>query len=164
MLKQPCDSPVIFRVFQYWAYTQYILESGESTNQFYRQILIDIYIFAHDLKAPGLQNAVVDLCVDKFAKEPLVPAAQLRMIHEKLTKRSGLRRLFLGWDAAFMIDLKEPFTRETLEALIEGCPKELLCDLSFANSVQLMGNDPLQSQFKAYRFAFYSAWAKRRLP
>ncbi len=92
MLELPSEDPGTFESFQLWAYTGSILEEGENAAGISWEILVSLYIFGNAHGISGLQNAVIDLIIDKHDVDKKTPIVEIRKIWGQTSEASPLRR------------------------------------------------------------------------
>lgn len=86
----------VFERFQAWAYTNQIVQRGESIKDVGHEMIIGLYLLAELCGIPLLQNATIDLIIDKAAKlHSAPPMICSRLIYENTTSSSLLRKLFV---------------------------------------------------------------------
>lgn len=95
VLELPDDNAVAFKRFQLWVYTKKILEEGEREDAIKRKTLAKLYFFGEVRGIPDLQNAAIDVLMDKVRGTNTVPPGYLRLIYENTPDGSPLRRLYV---------------------------------------------------------------------
>jgi len=121
LLELPSEDPGTFESFQLWAYTGSILKEGENTAGISWETLVGLYIFGDAHGISGLQNAVIDLMIDKNDVDKKIPIEEIRKIWGQFSEASPLRRLVLEMSACngavtlwFMRGDRSEFSKEFL--------------------------------------------------
>lgn len=98
-LELPEENVVMFKRFQLWLYTNYVLEKGEEPTEIDWITLAELYIFGEMCGIPDLQNAAIDILINKHCKQNAIPTNTFCLVYEKTPKDSSLRRLCVDWMA-----------------------------------------------------------------
>ena len=110
-----------------------------------------LYIFGELRGIPVLQNATIDLLIDKQATENIVPTTLLHRVYENLPDNSPLRKLLVDWSSS-LGGLDMWF--ET-SATVDQCPKEFLIDLTVAPYLHKKGTKLVVGNFKSVRGSYH---------
>ena len=142
------ESTVMFKHFELWVYTGNFLAKDESEADISWHSLLDLYIFGEKCGVPDLQNAAIDVLIDKQSSEKTIPTEYLPRIYDNTPENSSLRRLVVDWMACLVKMIpndryapdpagapSEWFKEETREEY----PKDFLFDLAFAQSQLIWG-------------------------
>ena len=95
VLELPEDDPEMFAHFELWLYTGNILESHESVKDITWDVLTRIYSFGEARGIPELQNAAIDVYIDKYYASSKIPIHLLNFIYENTLDSSPLRNLLV---------------------------------------------------------------------
>lgn len=131
ILRPSDEDPNTFNQFQLWAYTDKILQEGETHQNITVDRLVKLYLFGSMYGISALQNAAMDLFIDKqLASHSFLRFAIIPQIYEKTLAGAPLRRFLVDYcachgslDTWFGEDKKEDFGYFT---------KEFLADLAVA--------------------------------
>lgn len=106
----------IFERYQAWAYSDRIVQRGETIKDLGYEMIIGLYILAELCCIPRLQNAAIDIIIDKAAFHHTVPPMTCsRLIYENTTSASLLRELFEDMTTRSRLRDHESFDTETSE-------------------------------------------------
>ena len=120
------EDPRAFEYFQLWAYTGHIITESETEKDITNTVLVQLYVFAEARDISRLQNAAIDVLIDKIATSNTIPTAQLPFVYANTTEHYLLRRLFID-EMATTCDLHNPkYFREPDRNMY---PTEFLVDL-----------------------------------
>ena len=146
------EDTTTFKHFQFWLYTNNIIHKSETVEDVSWQSLISLYIFAEVRDIADLQNAAMDILIDKEALEDAIPISEFDRIYEQTHESSPLRRIAIDWltHVATLVPGRyvEVFHRDTF-------PKEALIDLVFAQYALRVGEKALIKDFKAVRSDYH---------
>lgn len=120
------DDPVVFSHFELWLYTGKILELHESVKNIAWRVLTKIYLFGDARGIPELQNATIDLYIDKNYAAKEIPTYEINLIYENTLENSPLRRLLVDF-MSFNTVLTDPGWFS--ENVNSRYPKQFLLDL-----------------------------------
>ncbi len=79
--KMPDEDAEVFKYFQHWAYTDCIIAESETESDIEGKLLIQLYIFAEACCIPRLQNAMIDVLIDRMATLNAIPLQALDFIY-----------------------------------------------------------------------------------
>ena len=99
VLELPEENPVMFKHFQLYVYTGHFLAKEESEADISRASLLGLYIFGEMCGIPDLQNAAIDVLIDKQSSQNIIPTDSLLRVYNNTPEDSSLRRLFVDWIA-----------------------------------------------------------------
>lgn len=163
-LELPDEDSTMFEHFELWVYTGKFLANGESEANISWESLVGLYIFGKIRGVPDLQNAAIDVLIDKQSSLNEIPTNQLSRIYDCTPEDSPLRRLFVDWMAClptiFPNDRHTPtpagapyqWFKEPTRKLY---PKDFLFDLVFALSQLRTGSRTAITNFKSERADYY---------
>ena len=163
-LDLPDEDVIVFKRFQLWLYTNYILERGEELKEINYITLVKLYIFGDMCGIPDLQNAAFDILINKKAKEKSLPGSILSLVYEKTPEDSSLRRLCVDWMAYQCVFRSNDRHAPTppgaphewfKEEARNRYPKDLLFDLIIALCELKDGVKPNITNFKDVRSQYY---------
>ena len=153
----PDESPVMFKLFELWVYTGNFLAKDESEADISWLSLLDLYIFGEKCGVPDLQNAAIDVLIDKQSSQKIIPTDTLVRIYDNTPEDSSLRRLFVDW-MANLVNLipNDKYASEPAEARChwfneesrDKYPKDFLFDLAIAQSQLIFGQNRRIYDFK----------------
>ena len=128
VLRLPEDDPNLFRYFQLWAYTKNFLEDGEILDTVEYKVLMDLHIFGDKYGVQDLQNAAIDVLIDKANATKMYPISLFDHVYRNTASDSRLRQLCVDWTLWRLdyMDISEGSRRDRF-------PKEFLFDLALAN-------------------------------
>ena len=149
----PEEDPEAFEYFQFWTYTGRIITESETEKDITESILIQLYVFAETRCIPRLQNAAIDLLIDKMATSNTIHVNCLHFVYANTAEGSLLRRLFVE-EIATTCALDDPncFAQCTRDMF----PIDFLFDLIQVQS-QRVGKKRLRTtHFKQYRSSYHT--------
>lgn len=164
-LSLPDEDPVMFHHFQLWVYTGNLFAKEETEAGISWESLVGLYIFGEMRGIPDLQNAAIDVLIDKNSSSKIIPTRDiLPRLYNDTPEGSSLRRLFVDWMACLTV--MSPNDRYTAtppgepyqwfkEETRKNYPKDFLFDLVFALSELKSGKKPTISNFKLKRADYY---------
>jgi hypothetical protein len=152
-IEMPEEDAEVFKYFQLWAYTDCILTESETEKDILPILLIKLYIFAEARCMPRLQNAVIDLFIDKMVTSNSVPVKQLNFIYANTADGSLLRRLFVDLSASTISLSKSTWVMEQFKSLDTT---EFLFDLIIAQSERLASSKVSIGCFRQIRSQYYA--------
>ncbi|KAL2044447.1 hypothetical protein N7G274_003152 [Stereocaulon virgatum] len=146
------EDVTMFKHFQYWLYTNNIIDESETVKEMTWQSIVSLYIFAEVRDIPDLQNAAMDIMINKVSLEHRIPAREFHQIYEQTDENSPLRRIAIDWlahlgrlvPAEWLVE----FDKDTF-------PKEALVDLVFAQYELRVGTRALIKDFGALRSDYH---------
>ncbi len=147
----PEDDANVFEHFQFWIYTGNLLETSEPPIKISWEILIGLYHFGDARDIPALQNAAIDLIIDKEHASNHLSPPWLRQIYQ-MPKKSPLRRLLADFMAHLAKLDAEPWISENMKA---SYPREFLLDLTAALYELSSGQRKRIKSFKAIRSEYH---------
>lgn len=163
-LELPEENVVMFKRFQLWLYTNYILEKGEEPTEIDWNTQAELYIFGEMCGIPDLQNAAIDILINKQCKQNAIPTSTFCLVYEKTPEGSSLRRLCVDWMACRAKLRSNHGHAPTLpgasnewfkEKTRNWYPKDLLFDLVIALSELKDGVKPSITSFKSERAKYH---------
>ncbi|KAK4695923.1 hypothetical protein P7C71_g1920, partial [Lecanoromycetidae sp. Uapishka_2] len=146
------DDPEVFKRFQLWVYTDKVLEKGEAYGDISWTTLIELYVFGSIRGITDLQNAVVDILIDKSKSDNEVPTGDLQYIYNNTPEGSPLRRLLIDWTVFKGVLTSESWFSEDLRCVY---PADFLFDVASAQYVMICSKKPRVKDFKASRQDYY---------
>lgn len=152
-IEMPEEDAEVFKYFQLWAYTDCILTESETEKDILPILLIKLYIFAEARCIPRLQNAVIDLFIDRSITSNSVPFKQLNFIYANTADGSLLRRLFVDISASTISLSKNTWVVEQFKSLDTT---EFLFDLILAQSERLVSSKVTMGYFRQIRSQYYA--------
>ena len=144
VLRLPDDDPTLFRHFQLWVYTKQILEDGKALDTVSYKLLINLHIFGDKYGMPNLQDAAIDVLIDKAIATKKYPTSLFDHVYQNTASDSRLRELCVDW-TLFRLDHVVIFEGSKRDRF----PKDFLVDLALAFS----GLTQLSNGRKAIDFA-----------
>lgn len=152
MLELPEKDAVIFATFRLWVYTNKLLEEGEAYEDILWGTLTRLYVFGETRGISDLQDAVVDVLIDKRASCKKVPTGQFDYVFQNTPIGSPLRRLVVDWSIA-----KGNLTPEGWFAEETKCrfPTDFLFDLACAQNAIIDGKRAKVTDFQSKRQSYY---------
>lgn len=163
-LDLPEENVIMFKRFQLWLYTNFILEKGEEPMDIDWGTLVELYIFGEMCGIPDLQNAAIDILINKKSKGNIIPTDTFCLVYAKTPEDSSLRRLCVDWMACLARfrsnDRHAPTppgaSFEWFKEETRNCyPKDFLFDLTIALSELKDGVKPDITNFKDVRSQYY---------
>ena len=108
-------------------YTKHIVEDGEALKMVKYELLIDLYIFGDKFGISDLQDAAIDVLIDKANATKVYPTSLFDHVYRNTGKDSRLRKLCVDWT----------LWRPNHVVMFEGSmrdrfPKDFLVDLATA--------------------------------
>lgn len=91
----PEEDVEVFELFQFWLYSDKLLDTGESVADLSASLLIGLYLFAEARCIPQLQNMTIDALILNIKVTKKFPAGDVHRIYENTTETSPLRRLLV---------------------------------------------------------------------
>lgn len=164
VLELPKEDPAMFEHFELWVYTGNFLAKEDSEANISWASLLGLYIFGEICEIPDLQNAAIDVLIDKQSSEKTIPTSRLPWVYDNTPEDSSLRRLLVDWMACLAIMLPNdrytpappgPRTQWFKEETRKWYPKDFLIDLAFAQSQLRHGQKTIVSDFKHQRADYY---------
>ena len=122
----PEDDPDVFSHFAIWLYSGNILGSHEDIEDIDWTVLTNLYLFGEARGIYILQNAAIDLCIDKFDGGDVIPTSEIYHVYENTAEDSPFRRLCVDW-FTFEVTLRREWFRDDGN---EHFPKDFLFDLA----------------------------------
>lgn len=77
VLELPRERSTMFEHFELWVYTANLLAEGHSAADISWASLFGLYVFGEIRGIPDLQNAAIDVLIDKQSSCNTIPAARL---------------------------------------------------------------------------------------
>ena len=175
VLELPEEDVVIFKRFQLWVYTNKLVLSTSTfkmpferfslrmllimfRNRIYglqedtdSNLSVGLYIFGELRGIPVLQNATIDLLIDKQATENIVPTTLLHRVYENPPENSPLRKPLVDWSSS-LGGLDMWFKTS---ATVDRCPKQFLIDLTVALYLHKKGTKLVVGNFKSVRGSYH---------
>ena len=164
VLSLPDEDPVMFQHFELWVYTGSFLAKEETEADVSWASLVDLYIFGELCDIPDLQNAAIDVLIDKQSSENVLRIEFLCLVYSTTPEGCSLRRLFVDWMACLpKLIPNDRYTPTSSGApygwFKEGTrglyPKDFLFALVFALSQLKSGQKFAISDFKLKRADYY---------
>lgn len=150
VLEFPEEDETLFRHFQLWVYTKDILEDGEEIDTMNWKVLVDLYIFGDKYGVSELQNAAINLLIDKRASSRIIPVGTFNHVYENTQASSPLRKLCVDWSVQYI----QP--RSWFEGNKRGCyPRDFLIDLVVANHELMKVMKPKEVDFGSRRLDYH---------
>ena len=125
VLRLPEDDPTLFRHFQLWMYTKQILDDVEALDRVTYKLLIDLHIFGDKYGIPDLQDAAIDVLIDKAIATKVYPTSLFDHVYQNTASDSPLRGLCIDWTLR-RLDLAVIFAGSRRDRF----PKDFLVDLA----------------------------------
>ena len=148
------EDPKAFAYFQLWAYTGCIITEHESEKDITETMLIRLYVFAEAHCIPRLQNAAIDLLVDRIASLNVIPVNSLAFVYANTAESSLLRRLFVD-ELATTCHLHNPkWFKESTRSIY---PADFLFDLIIAQSERVGKERVSTTHFKKVRSDYHAS-------
>ena len=151
MLRLPEDNSTLFQYFQLWVYTKHIVENGEGLDTVRYRLLIDLHIFGDKYGIPDLQDAVVDVLIDKANATGVYPTCRFDHVYRNTAGDSRLRKLCVDW-TLWRLDLAVIFEGSRRDRF----PKDFLVDLATAyDGLTWLPNSPKEIDFASKRSDYH---------
>jgi len=152
ILELPDEKPQMFKYLQLWIYSGNILASHESVESVSWHVLFDLWIFGDARGIPDLQNAVIDVLINKQSIQNQLPNPNLNEIYEKTPVEAPMRRLLVDWfsfcpNLADQQWFKEEYRYKN--------PKSFLFDLLISYHGRTTGIKARITDFQAVRSDYY---------
>lgn len=164
VLELPDEDAAMFEHFELWVYTGHVLANGKSVADISWESLVGLYIFGEVRGIPDLQNAAIDILINKQSSQNQISTAILPRVYDGTPEDSSLRKLFVDWMAC--LAHMTPNDRNTptppgapfqwfKEDTRMYFPKDFLFDLAFAQYQLRKGDKTVISKFKSKRTDYY---------
>lgn len=123
-MRLPEADPEIFRIYVQWAYSNRILTPSDEDRDRLRMTLTELYLLGQYLGDPRLQNRIVNLMIQNFARDKKDPATEnLAKIWTSTPESDKLRQLMLDWH----VDVA---AHEWLQQYHDNIPPAFFADLA----------------------------------
>ena len=164
VLSLPDEDPVMFQHFELWVYMGDFLAKGETTANITWDSLVGLYIFGEICGIPDLQNAAIDVIIDKKSSLNYIPTAHLPRVYDNTPEDSPLRRSFVDWVACLAEMMPSDRHAPSLpgapvewfkEETRKWYPKDFLFDLVSAQNQLINGRRTRISKFNPRRVDYY---------
>lgn len=91
----PEEDVEVFELFQFWLYSDRLLDTDESVADLSASLLIGLYLFAEARCIPQLQNMSIDALILNITVTEKFPARDLHRIYDNTAETSPLRRVLV---------------------------------------------------------------------
>ena len=127
----PEDDSSVFKRFQLWLYSDYILQPSETVDTLDWKFLLQIYKFSDARGAPGLQNMTIDVLIDKDHASLTAPPlfVYTKPTYDAFPENGPLRRLIVDM-VAYKAEFSHPGFQEAKARA--NYSKKFLVDLALA--------------------------------
>ena len=150
ILELPDENVDMFKYFQLWVYTDSIIAKGETVKDLTGLLLADLYIFGEMCGIPDLQNAAIDVLIDKYEFHQQITTLILHKVYGNTPETTPLRRLMVDFVACIDRGLPDWFANSR-----DQYPTDFLIDLAVALSKLKCGTKTVIMDFRASRFDYH---------
>ena len=98
-IEMPEDDPEVFKYFQLWIYTGSILQTYETAKDVGKLTLLKLWTFAEALNVTEIQNAAMNLLIDRIEEFGTIPSNLTPYIYEHTSRSSALRKMIVDVSA-----------------------------------------------------------------
>ncbi|KAL9631775.1 MAG: hypothetical protein Q9164_005706, partial [Protoblastenia rupestris] len=149
------DDPDTFERSQLWLYSRELRDASETTKDVKWTVLVRVFLFGEARGIPELQNAAIDLFLDKYVIQNEIPTTLLNMIYGSTRDDSPLRRLMVD-TMAHRADLSQQGSRGWFaEGRRARFPSSFMFDIAIELHKVLVGRRQIITDFEKVRSVYH---------
>ena len=146
------DHVDVFERFILWLYADRVLRTTETTDDVSWDLLINLYVFGETRGIADLQNAVIDILIDKKSYLDAIPTNWTNHLYDNTPENSPLRRWLVDITACHGKLTRDTWFNDKCTARF---PDAFLYDLIFALYAKNNKGNSREKNFKASRSDYH---------